>query len=188
PRVDPQRIALMGFSRGGQAALYASLTRFHKIWNRSGIEFAAYIPFYPDCATTFVGDTEVADRPIRIFGAAQDDYNPFALCKAYVERLKASGRDVQVTEYPTASHAFDNPLGPVPPAVVAGAQSVRHCVIHEEPVGLLINASTRQPFTYKDSCVETGPHVGYDAAATEAARALVKEILSMVFALPRVGR
>ena len=178
----------MGFSRGGQAALYASLKRFQKMWNRSGIEFAAYIPFYPDCATTFVADTEVADRPIRIFGGTQDDYNPIALCKAYVERLKAAGRDVQLTEYPTASHAFDNLLGPAQPSVVAGGQSVRHCTIREEPIGLLINASTRQPFTYKDPCVEIGPHVGYDAAATEAARASVKEILSIVFALPRVGR
>jgi dienelactone hydrolase len=183
PRVDPQRIALMGFSRGGQAALYASLKRFHKMWNRSGIEFAAYIPFYPDCATTFVTDTEVADRPIRIFGGTQDDYNPIALCKTYMERLKAAGRDVQVTEYPTASHAFDNPLGPVPAAVVAGGQSVRHCAIREEPVGLLIDASTRQPFTYKDPCVEIGPHVGYDAAATEAAKASVKEILKTAFRL-----
>ncbi len=188
PRIDPQRIALMGFSRGGQAALYASLKRFHKMWNHSGIEFAAYIPFYPDCATTFVADAAVADRPIRMFGGAQDDYNPIALCKAYAERLKSAGRDVQVTEYPTASHAFDNPLGPVPPAVVAGGQTVRHCSIREEPTGLLINASTRRPFTYKDPCVETGPHVGYDAAATELAKAAVKDILNSVFALQLVGR
>jgi dienelactone hydrolase len=63
PRVDPGRIALMGFSRGGQATLYASLKRFHQLWNKSGVEFAAYIPFYPDCMTTFISDTEVVDRP-----------------------------------------------------------------------------------------------------------------------------
>jgi hypothetical protein len=88
-----------------------------------------------------------------------------------------------VTEYPTAAHAFDNALGPSPAAVVAGGQTVRHCVIREEPVGLLINASTREPFTYKDACVETGPHVGYDAAATEAAKRSVREILKTVYAM-----
>jgi dienelactone hydrolase len=183
PRVDSQRIALMGFSRGGQAALYASLKRFHKMWNRSGIEFAAYIPFYPDCATTFISDTDVADHPIRIFGGTRDDYNPIALCKAYVERLKAAGRDVQLTEYPDAPHAFDNPLGPVPAAVVTNGQTVRHCVIREEPAGLLINVSTQQPFTYKDPCVELNPHVGHDAAATETAKTSVKAILKTVLKL-----
>ena len=180
PRVDAQRIALMGFSRGGQAALYASLKRFHKMWNRSGIEFAAYIPFYPDCATTYVSDTDVADRPIRIFGGTQDDYNPITLCKAYVERLKAAGRDVQVTEYPNAPHAFDVPLLP-PTVVVAGGQTVRHCVIREEPAGLLIDASTKEPFTYKDPCVELNPHVGFDPTATEAAKMSVKQFLKTLF-------
>ena len=59
PRVDPERIALMGFSRGGQGALYASLKRFHEAWNKSSAQFAGYIAFYPDCATTYAGDIEL---------------------------------------------------------------------------------------------------------------------------------
>ena len=82
PRVDANRIALMGFSRGGQAALYASLARFHKMWNTSGVEIQAYIPFYPDCATTYQGDTELVAKPIRIFHGTPDNYNPVASCKA----------------------------------------------------------------------------------------------------------
>jgi dienelactone hydrolase len=117
PRVDPARIALMGFSRGGQATLYASLKRFHQLWNRSGVEFAAYLPFYPDCMTTFRSETDVVDRPIRIFGGALDDYNPIAVCKPYVTRLRAAGRDVELTEYPNAPHSFDNPLGAQPAKV-----------------------------------------------------------------------
>jgi dienelactone hydrolase len=181
PRVDPQRIVLMGFSRGGQAALYASLKRFHQLWNKSGTEFVAYIPFYPDCATTFVSDTEVADHPIRIFGGTRDDYNPIGLCKAYAERLKGAGHDVQVTEYPNAPHSFDNPLGAQPAAVSPRSQSVRNCKIREEPVGLLINAMTHQPFTYQDSCVEHGPHIGHDPEATrEAVQAVSKFVQEVV--------
>ena len=183
PRIDTKRIALMGFSRGGQAVLYASLKRFHAMWNKSGVDFAAYIPFYPDCATTFVGDGDVAERPIRIFGGTPDDYSPIALCKPYVERLRAAGRDVTITEYPNASHAFDNPLGAQPARVSPKSQTVRHCKIREEPVGLLINATTGQPFTYQDPCVELGPHLGHDPAATAMARQAVTEFLKTVFKL-----
>ena len=183
PRVDPSRIALMGFSRGGQAALFASLKRFHRLWNKSEIEFAAYIPFYPDCMTTYQSNTDVADRPIRIFQGTPDDYNPVATCKAYVEQLRIAGRDVQLTEYPNASHAFDNPLAPLTPSVVKDAQTVRRCRIREAATGQLINGETGQLFTYKDSCVERGPHVGYDPAATQAARQSVKDLLKAVFKL-----
>ncbi len=47
PRVDPARIALMGFSRGGQSVLYASLKRFQRMHGPAGLEFAAYVAFYP---------------------------------------------------------------------------------------------------------------------------------------------
>ncbi len=182
PRVDTQRIALMGFSRGGHAALNASLNRFNKMWNKSGIEFAAYIPMYPDCATTYLSGTDIADRPIRIFGGTPDDYDAIAPCKAYAERLKAAGKDVEVTEYPNAPHSFDDPHLPQS-LVVPGGQTLRHCVIREEAPGLLINAVTKEPFTYKDSCVEFNPHVGFDATATEAAKVSVRQFLKTVFKL-----
>jgi hypothetical protein len=60
---------------------------------------------------------------------------------------------------------------------------VRHCVIHEQPIGLLIDASTKEPFTYKDPCVEIDPHVGYDAAATEAAKASITALFKTIFKL-----
>jgi dienelactone hydrolase len=183
PRIDPQRVVLMGFSRGGQAALYASLKRFNKMWNKSGIEAAGYIPFYPDCATTFVDETEVADRPIRIFGGIPDDYNPIALCKAYAERLKAAGRDVEVTEYPNAQHAFDNPLGSPTPTVSPRSQSVRSCKIREEAGGILINADTRESFTYKDSCVALGPQLGRNEEATRLAKHAVTAFVRQLFKL-----
>jgi dienelactone hydrolase len=183
PRVDPRRIVLMGFSRGGQATLYASLKRFNRLWNKSGVEFAAYVPFYPDCMTTYISDTEVADRPIRIFGGTLDDYNPISACKTYVERLRAAGRDIEVTEYPNAAHAFDNPLGAQPAAVSPKFESVRNCKIREETEGLLINAETKQPFSYKDACVVHGPHLGYDPAAAQAAKTSVKAFLKAVLKL-----
>ncbi|WP_375788379.1 dienelactone hydrolase family protein [Bradyrhizobium sp. Pha-3] len=183
PRVDPQRIALMGFSRGGQATLYASLKRFHQMWNKSGVDFAAYLPFYPDCMTTYVGDTDVENRPIRIFGGTADDYNPISACKAYVERLKGSGHDVALTEYPNASHAFDNPLGAQPAAVSPTYESVRNCRIQEASGGILVNVETQRPFNYKDACVVHGPHLGHDPAATEAATRAVKAFLKETFKL-----
>ncbi|MBN3570437.1 hypothetical protein [Burkholderia cenocepacia] len=58
-RVDPDKIMLMGFSRGGQATLYAAMTRLNRLWNTSGVRFRAYLPFYPDCMTRYRDDTDV---------------------------------------------------------------------------------------------------------------------------------
>src|SRR6202035_1079166 len=176
PRVDPDRIALWGFSRGGQSALFASLDRFNALWNKSGIRFAAYIPFYPDCSTSYVGDTEVADKPIRIFHGTPDDYNPVASCKAYIARLQEAKRDAVLTEYPESEHAFDIGLLCVSKKVVsANAQTVRNCHIKEGESGVLMNADTQVPFTYQDPCVERDPHVGGNPETAEQARKAVSD-------------
>ena len=183
PLIDPKRIALMGFSRGGQAALYASLKRFNRMWNTTGAEFAAYVPFYPDCMTTFISDTDVVDRPIRIFGGALDDYNPMSNCRDYVNRLLAAGADVSLTVYADAFHAFDNPLAAQPAAVSPAVQSLRNCEIRENGDGLLMNAETNRPFTYRDACVAYGAHLGHQPVAAQAAREAVQALMRSLFGL-----
>jgi dienelactone hydrolase len=184
PRVDPERIVLMGFSRGGQATLYASLERFNRLWNKSGAQFAAYIPFYPDCSTTYLTDTEVAARPIRIFHGTPDDYNPVASCKAYVARLQDARRDVVLTEYPDSQHGFDaGLLGVSTIAVSADAQTARRCHIREGEAGVLVNADTQAPFRYQDACIELNPHVGGNPATAEQARKAVVEFLQALLKL-----
>lgn len=108
PRIIPDKVMLMGFSRGGQNALYASLKRFQRLHASPPTpQFAAYVAFYPDCSYTYLEDEDLAAKPVRIFHGDADNYNPVAPCKAYVERLRAAGKDVRLTEYPGAHHVFD---------------------------------------------------------------------------------
>jgi dienelactone hydrolase len=121
--------------------------------------------------------------PIRQFHGAADDYVTVAPCRPYFERLRAAGRDVQLTEYPGAHHSYDSPLGNKTPTVSKGAQSTRACTLKEEPLGVVINAETGQPFTYKDPCVQTDPHTSYDEAAANATRKAVKDLVRTTFKL-----
>lgn len=165
-----------------RARCYCSFTRFQQTWH-PGVEFAAYIPLYASCSIAIIGDTEISTVPIRQFHGAADDYNPVAPCRLYFERLRAAGKDATLTEFPDAHHVFDDPLAPKTPNVLKGAQCVRACALKEEPLGIIINAETGQPFSYADPCVQTGPHIGYNEAAAIATRGAVKELLQTVFRL-----
>jgi len=180
-RIDPARIAVMGFSRGGQSALYASMRRFQQMWSPRSV-FALHLPLYASCTTTYIGDTDVTG-PIRQHHGQADDYVTVAPCRPYFERLRAAGRDAQLIEYPGAHHSYDNPQGAKTPTVAKGSQSTRACTLKEEPAGMVVNVTTGQPFTYKDPCVETDPHVGYHEAAADATRKAVKDQLRATFKL-----
>jgi dienelactone hydrolase len=181
--IDTSRIALMGFSRGGQAALYASLERFHKLWNTSGVKFAGYLAFYPACVTRYQAETDVAPVPIGIFHGAKDDYNELGPCKAYAERVKAAGKDITVHVYPDGEHGFDVPTIAGKSIHAKTSQTARRCQVSETEPGVLTNAETKAPFSYADACVQLGPHVGGDAASAQAATkdvdAMIKKVLKI---------
>jgi dienelactone hydrolase len=182
PRVDPTRIAVMGWSRGGRAALYSSMKRFQKMWNPGGVEPAAYIPLYPPCDMTLVGDTDVSDRPITIFHGSSDDWTPIAPCQEYLARLQPGAKNVKLVAFPDTWHAYDYPNVPTAPTVVKNAY-VPLCTLVEEPLGTMTNTQTKKPFTYGDSCVGTDPRVAYSASSTRATQDAVKALLREVFKL-----
>lgn len=179
PRIDASRVALMGFSRGGNAALYSAMTRFQKMFGPSKARIVAHLPFYPACNFQLVDELEVTDAPIREFHGTDDDWTLAATCRAYIDRLAAAGNDATMTEYKGALHAFDSPRNPAR-FTDSDNQTSRNCMRREED-GKLLNAATGRPFSYSDACVEFGPSSQYNDAATTAAQAAVKALLAEVF-------
>lgn len=177
PRVDASRVVLMGFSRGGQSALYASLKRFYDLYGPQGLSFAGFVPFYANCGTTFLDDEQLVARPVRMFHGSADDYVPVAPCRAYVQRLKARGQDVQLTEYADAGHVFDGKAFKTP-LKVANWQTFRNCSLSERPRGQIINVRSGQPFANGDTCIELAPTVIYNEAASRQARVAVAEFMN----------
>jgi dienelactone hydrolase len=174
----------MGFSRGGQAALYSSLKRFQKMHGPAAdLTFAAYIALYPTCNTSFREDEDVTG-PIRILHGAADNYVPVGPCKTYVERLAKAGRDVKLVEYPDAYHVFDGPAFRKP-IVVDAAQTTRQCSMSEDAQGQILNRDTQKPFTYSDVCVQKGVTIAFNEAANAQARAYVREFLAERFGLKK---
>jgi dienelactone hydrolase len=181
PRIDPARIAVMGFSKGAVPAVYSSNERFRKLYDPATVSFAAHIGLYTPCNVQYRDDDKVTAAPIRLFHGIADDYVAIAPCRGYVERLKRAGANVALTEYPDAFHAYDGTVSP--PIALPQAQTTRNCTLREGDNGDVLNAKTGAIYTLADSCVERGPHVGFNQAAYQATVKAVREFLAATFKL-----
>ena len=155
------------------------VSRFQRMYATPGTAFAVYLPFYAPCSTTFVDDTDVVDRPIRLCHGTADDDAPIAQCRSYVERLQRAGKDVSLTEYAGAHHAFDNPAAS--PVRRLETRSRSQCLLNENPVGRIVNRDTGVPLTPADACIGRGSARLF--AAHVKAIADVKAVLTSVFGL-----
>ncbi|HEX7967615.1 MAG TPA: dienelactone hydrolase family protein [Stellaceae bacterium] len=182
PRIDPNRIAIMGFSKGAIAAVYSSNERFRQMYAPGTLRFAAHIGLYTPCNVTYRDDTRTTGKPIRLFHGIADDYVSIVPCRAYVERLKAAGADATLTEFPGAYHAYDNFMIAQPIKFPEG-QTTRNCFLEERAHGQIFNSKTGKPYDLGDACVEKGPQVAYNAAAHQATVQGVKDFLKARFDL-----
>jgi dienelactone hydrolase len=111
PSVDPDRVAVLGFARGGRVALM-SVEHGH-MEQTSSNKFRAAIAFYPSCVG-FKGNMTV---PTLILIGELDDWTPANDCRNMVDgrddwgtsRQKGEGLPIKLVVYPGAYHAFDSP-------------------------------------------------------------------------------
>lgn len=124
PRIDPTRIGIIGFSKGGQVALYSALEPFRRAVMADDDErFALHVALYASCSIPYMAEP-VSTAPILLLLGGADDYTPSAHCTRYVDWLRARGGDVRLTVLEGAHHGFDLPS---PPRFLPRVQSARGC-------------------------------------------------------------
>jgi dienelactone hydrolase len=177
--IDAERVGVMGMSKGGTVALDAADERTQQ----SG-HFAVYVPFYPGCSTQFRNPR--MKGPILILIGANDDYTGVKGCAEYVERIRATGANVDLKVYPGAHHGFDGDTSNFRETWLPQAQNSRDCVIYvEDDLRLVTKAGTpidrQQPrealAILKKECLRTGATVGANAGVKQRAHEDVKAFL-----------
>lgn len=120
PKVDRNRIGVMGGSNGGVATLAAVNARWitDNQWVAGGAPgFRAAIAFYPECGIEYgawsgSSGSYASAAPLLILIGQLDDWTPVAPCEKMV--AAAGGEPISMKVYPGAHHGFDNP-NMVPP-------------------------------------------------------------------------
>lgn len=179
PRIDPDKIAIMGLSFGGRTALWSAMTRFQERYGSENSQFAAYLAFYPaSCYLHLERETEVSGGPIRIFHGAADDWIPVGPCQEYAGRLQEAGVDAALIAYPDAHHSFDDPQTPL--TTLPDVLSPGNCAFVEQG-GQIVDPETGLEAGITAGCVTRGGTIGYNAAAAAQATKDVEEFLAGVF-------
>lgn len=109
PGVDPQRLYLMGWARGGASVLQAVQPQAADPTALSP-DFAGAIVFYPGCAAISDEDAQPHARlPTTLFIGSADTWGPAATCQALVRAAQANNEPMGMVRYHGAYHAFDHP-------------------------------------------------------------------------------
>ena len=189
PRIDKQRIAIVGWSRGGMIAMDTGLDGARKVLIADDLRFAAHIVFYGPAMTQF-RDKATDGSPFLFLHGEADDYVPIGPTREWADWAKSAGSAVTFVSYPGAFHDFD-----VETQFQGFAKSVEVTGKCDAVINLADGKVLRMDHkpnpapkaeefnAYLRSCVTHGADLGYDAKARAGAidkvHAFLKDTLAI---------
>ncbi|MBI3030574.1 MAG: dienelactone hydrolase family protein [Candidatus Rokubacteria bacterium] len=174
PKIDLDRIVLMGFSHGGIATLGAATEWARRTYAIDGqATFRAFLPFYPYC-NAVIPEMTWGFAPVRIHIGELDDWTPARTCVSLVATARSAGANADITVYKNALHGFDS-LGlsvQRSPNVENAADCTPQLASMKGPILNLFELR---------KCIRKGATVGWNPEATEEARRNVRGQLAEFF-------
>jgi dienelactone hydrolase/uncharacterized membrane protein len=113
PRIDARRVAIVGFSYGGEVAHLTAMDRLRAARDPGSARFAAHVAYYPAGVFGAIAESGAyTGSPILMLLGEKDDNLPVAKVEDYLGYAKAAGSPapIEAKTYPGAYHAWTVPL------------------------------------------------------------------------------
>jgi dienelactone hydrolase len=172
PRIDPDRIAIIGFSYGAEVAHLTAFETLRSALNPGPGRFAAHVAFYPGGTFGAIAEANAyTGSPVLMLLGEKDDNLPVAKIENYLAYARAAGTPapIETLIYPGAYHAWtvpDQPTARFYPDFV----STKKCpliLLGPKRTALLIDGEAKPfaPATF-GACIAAAPgySMGFDAA------------------------
>ena len=120
PRVDPSRIAAIGYCAGGTIVLELA---------RAGADLKAVVAFHPSLQAAAEEDASSVSGSVLVCVGSEDPLVPLADREAFARQMQAAGVDWQMLVHGGAEHSFTYPH---PPRPAGDPPGVRYDARHAE--------------------------------------------------------
>jgi dienelactone hydrolase len=183
PRIDPKRIAVLGWANGGAVVLSAMIEELRAQYVGGDLRFAAAVPIQAMCSIGSIGKSYSA-TPILALHGARDDFMPASHCESLGKEIRAAGANFNLAIYPDAGHQWDHEGFPL--AFVQFAPSFKSCsYVTDFRVNQMVIGDKMVPFDdpnkismgsrHFHACAGGGTYWGYhEATRTQAINDVVQ--------------
>jgi dienelactone hydrolase len=185
PRIDPNRIAILGWANAAQGILASQISKVRKTYG-DGLHFAAAVAITPVSTGPWWISKNVEKTPTLILCGEKDVWAPCEHSRKYAGLMNKAGGNITVISYPLAGHAWE---ANSPPRMNNRFYDTRNCrslfnvdtCSYELGDGRTISAKSKnagkQFFWYQMKCRVKGAWVGRDDDAALKAFEDVRKFL-----------